>query len=285
MQTTGVPIVAGLIFVIVALLVVLPIWIFGGGALLWVGGRFIAKAPKATYWRSVATNVLAVVCGDVVFIALLAAGWLLGRTGAVLGGIVGLAAGLIVVWVIIKAMFQTSFGRAILAWLPTLAPAVLAAPFAIAAAWVTPPVSRAQGVAKQSLCRNNLRTIGMSLLMYSKDYNGQLPADLKPVAPYWGGTWGDQHTEKLLHCPASDGQRQCDYFVLLGPQPERLFDIDSPSECILACEFRDNHGGKGRNVIFVDCHAAWMSEKEFQAELAKPQNAAFAEALRAAEGP
>jgi len=33
--------------------------IFGGGALLWVGGRFLARIPGVTYWRSVAAKLLA----------------------------------------------------------------------------------------------------------------------------------------------------------------------------------------------------------------------------------
>jgi len=94
---------------------------FGGGALLWVGGRFLARAPKATYWRSVGANLLAILAGAlVVGVFTVAAGVLGGPSGAQAGLLLGSLAWLFATWWVIKAMFGTTLAKAALAWLPTL---------------------------------------------------------------------------------------------------------------------------------------------------------------------
>ena len=102
---------------LILLLVMIPAWVFGGGALLFVGGRFLARAPKATYWRSVGANAVAGVVAACVFGAFAAGAAGLARAWArpftmILGMFFGAAAALLVTWLIIKAMFATSFARA-----------------------------------------------------------------------------------------------------------------------------------------------------------------------------
>ena len=48
------------------------------------------------------------------------------------------------------------------------------------------------------------------------------------------------------------------------------------------CDLKDNHKGY-RNVLYANLRAETLSEEEFQGLLNKPENKAFAEALRKAE--
>ncbi|GAG08987.1 unnamed protein product, partial [marine sediment metagenome] len=84
--------------------------------------------------------------------------------------------------------------------------------------------------------------------------------------------------EESLQCPSVTIGRFCDYFYL---QPEG--GILAPSGVIVICDLKDNHKGKGRNVCYSDADVEWLSEAEFQAKLALPENAKFAAALRAVE--
>jgi len=80
-----------------------------------------------------------------------------------------------------------------------------------------------------------------------------------------------------LRCPAAKSQgRTSDYFYL---PPDRNAD----PLALVACDLTPNHSGK-RNCLYADMHVASLTEAAFQQELAKPLNAAFAEALRKAGG-
>ena len=57
-----------------------------------------------------------------------------------------------------------------------------------------------------------------------------------------------------------------------------------PSLTIIACDLKSNHK-EGRNVLHLQGSVAWRTEAAFQSELAQPHNAAFAAALKKAEGP
>ena len=100
------------------------LWL-AGATLLWVGGRFIAKIPRATFRRSLLTYFLAGIACFVLSWIFLASLWYLNLGSRVRVAWLALAVGLgltnlLIVWIIIKAMFGTSFKKAILAWLPTL---------------------------------------------------------------------------------------------------------------------------------------------------------------------
>ena len=100
--------------------------------------------------------------------------------------------------------------------------------------------------------------------------------DLKRVtAEYMGGV-------QVLKCPSARSGRTCDYFY--HPPAEKQTAVERPSSTILACDLKGNHPDR-RCVAFVDGHCQVMLEEGFQDSLAQPENAAFAEALRKAEGP
>ena len=90
--------------------------IFGGGALLFVGAKFIVKAPRATYWRSVWARFL----GTLGYAVITSVLYLFVSMNPSLPTI-GLVAGLFWTWLIIGLVFKISFKKSILAWLPVLA--------------------------------------------------------------------------------------------------------------------------------------------------------------------
>jgi prepilin-type processing-associated H-X9-DG protein len=267
----------GIVVAAIGLLGGFAAWIFGGGALLMVGGRFIAKTPKATYWRSVGTVVLAgLASGIIVTLASAVSFGLLGPIGFV-GALAGAAAGLLVTWLIIKAMFAVSFGKAILAWLPTLALAVVALPIVgMLTAMIVPAVQQAQERVNQTKCMVNMRAVGMYVDLYKLEVtaNKSFPADLDAIVKK------GYVTPKQLTCPClrSDSRpvgRKYDYFYF--PR--------SPggNQAIVACDFGGNHTDGSRNVLYADGRVIKMTADTFQAELADPANAAFAAALLQAE--
>jgi prepilin-type processing-associated H-X9-DG protein len=259
-------------------IVLLPLWIaiplFGGGTLLWVGGRYCARVPKATYWRSIGTNALAGLAGGLTYmvVSFLAAAVMGGR-GSVLGALVGAAGGLFVTWLIIMGMFGTSFPKAILAWLPTLPVGIFNA--CMLAAMLVPTLQQANEVTNRTVCMSRLKSIGVAIIMHQSANSGRMPANFEALI-------AEGQPAKQLTCPSVDSAlrppgRKWDYLYL----PAR----DTSSTRIIACDFRANHRGIVRNVLFADCHVSKMTEAQLQALLAQPENADFAIALRAADGP
>jgi hypothetical protein len=255
--------------------VLVPVVVFGGGTLLWVGGRFCAKAPKATYWWSIAAHILSTLCMVAVLILLPVLGGLaFGPAGAYLAFLVGVAAGLLACWWVIKAMFATTFGGAVLAWLPTLAQGVFFLPFL--AALLVPTLQQASELTNRTICMSNLSSIGKAITLYQGLNNGRMPPDLDALI-------ADGQPAKLFRCPSADpmnrppGQKH-DYFYLPAP-------ASADPNRIIACDFRANHRGKQRNVLYAGMNVGKMTEADFQAALADPVNAELAAALRAVEPP
>ena len=233
------------------LLLFVAVSVFGGGALLWVGGKYIAQAPRATYWRSVATNLLAGLVTS--FCSLLA---------------------LPLAWLIIKGMFRTTYGKAILAWLPTIPTSLFAV--GLWAAILVPALQQANELTNRTVCMSNLSSIGKGLTIYKGMHDNRFPPSLDALI-------AEGQPRKHFVCPSVEPDRRpagqkFDYFYL---PPESEGDMSG----ILICDFRANHRGKQRNVLSVGMAVRRLTEPQFQAELARPINARFAEALRKVEGP
>ncbi len=107
-------------------------------------------------------------------------------------------------------------------------------------------------------CNNRLRQVALACLMYAEDNDELFPPDLDHL-----------HLEYIdrredVFCPAAGFRAGAKY--ALEPGLRRTF----PNDCILTyCRTAGHHGGKGRNVAFVDAHVEWMRESEFQAALKK----------------
>jgi prepilin-type processing-associated H-X9-DG protein len=266
----------GIVVAAIGLLGGFAAWIFGGGALLMVGGRYIVKTPKATYWRSVGTIVLAGLASSmIVTLASAVSFGLLGPVGIV-GALAGAAAGLLVTWLIIKAMFAVSFGKAILAWLPTLALAIVALPIVgMLTAMIVPAVQQALDQTNRTKCTSNMISIGSAITFYRAVNDDKWPADLTALTPEYVRS----PAVFVCRCVRDDTRpagRTCDYFYLPPTS-------SNASQAIVACDFDGNHRDGSRNVLYADGSVRNMPAGAFQAALADPANAAFAAALRRAE--
>lgn len=147
----------------------------------------------------------------------------------------------------------------------------------IPVAIILPALGRARQLAKQSICASNLHGIYSAVAMYEVDYSGNHPPDLQRLVPL-GVATPDMFVCASRGVPLQPGQVRFDYFYFPG------YDANTaPATAIMACDYGQNHAGKGRNVLYADGHVAFTSERVFASELARPENAQFAAALRAAE--
>jgi type II secretory pathway pseudopilin PulG len=188
----------------------------------------------------------------------------------------GAAAGLLVTWLIIMAMFAVSFGKAILAWLPTLAMAIIALPvIGFLAAVLVPAIQQAQELTNRTVCMSNLRSINSSIMLYKSENDGNWPADFQALITKF------QAPPTMFTCPcvrsgSRPAGRTYDYFYF----PPKS---DADPRTIVACDIGNNHRDGSHNILRAAGSVHRMSAGEFQAALADPANAAFAAALRLAE--
>jgi len=111
---------------------------------------------------------------------------------------------------------------------------VVIAIIAILAAMLLPALSQARARAHQSVCMNNLRQIGLSILIYAQDYNGWAP----PVTYNISGDqypWGRKVYEcgyiknrNLLVCPSFNPKKFTSWFYTYGmnSDTDRLSNSD-----------------------------------------------------------
>lgn len=137
--------------------------------------------------------------------------------------------------------------------------------------FIAPRLGLRPRMPQRAVCAANLHSIGTGYQLYIADYDVPPPDEQTLIA---AGTTSAQ----LFKCPSAGGSRPTDYFFLPASGP------DAEPTTIVACDFRGNHKD-GRNVLYHSGSVCWMDEEAFQAELAKPENAAFAAALKKADGP
>ena len=213
-----------------------------------------AAAPQKTSGLAVGALVLGI-CGIVPCL-----GILLGAAGIVLG-IVALAknAGAkgFAVCGIISGLVGMVIGQALMLSI------------------LLPGITRARAMIKREVCSTTLSNIGKGIAMYGIVNEDTCLPNLEVLVTQ------DSMPREILHCVAVERNRRSDYFYL-APS---VMPCNVPLDLILACDFKDNHDGEGRNVVYGSGEVEWLEETDFQAELAEPANAAFAAALRKAEGP
>ena len=134
-----------------------------------------------------------------------------------------------------------------------------------------PSIARARALAQRTACKKTMEGLARGIAIYAEQH-GQFPASLEAVVK-------DGIVDPAcLKCIGTRSERACDYFYL-KPAP------DAPDDAFMICDFRDNHGGDGRNVILRSGNSILLMEDDFQRRLSQPANAAFAAALRGVEKP
>jgi len=277
------PIAVGLL-VVGFILGVLPLWIFGGGSLLYVGGRYLAGSPRATYWRSVAVNAVSVLAGSlasgaVIGAALAAFG--LELRALLIGSAGALLAGLLASWLVIRGALSVSFGKAVLAWLPTVWQ-LLFQP-AVAMTIAAPLLIQAADTGDRAKCARNLEKIGQAYAVHAM--LRRAAGGMEFEKPLTLGVLADsEYLPAVARCPAAErrgapAHGKYDYFLFVGRS------VRSGGRQVIACDFAGNHDGQRRNVLLADGTVHCLGEGEFQKLLTLPDNAEFANALRRAEGP
>ena len=137
-----------------------------------------------------------------------------------------------------------------------------------------PSLARAREIAQMAMCAANMNAVGKGVQLYMTDYDDAPSPSLDALIEE--GLIQREH----LECPsAKDGTPWPHYFYLAAP-------ADAPGSTIIMCDLKGNHPRDGRNALTLGSSVKkFRTEADFQAELAKPANAAFAKALREAEGP
>ena len=138
-------------------------------------------------------------------------------------------------------------------------------------ALIVPAYNHALETTRRANCMSNLKGMGTALALYTQSHENEYPQNLDLLIK-------NGESPKLFKCPSCTQHREFDYFYVAPAK-------DAPATTIVACDFKDNHKGDMRNVLYMDGHVSMLKEPAFQQAMADPENAAFAAALKKAEGP
>ena len=232
--------------------------------------------PKATPGRAFLANVLGRIAGSVAGNILSAILISVGvptsgadPAGALAVGLAGWAVGVAGFVPVVMFFFKTTFGKAVLAWLPTIPTMLVAA--ALLVTTLMPTLGRARETALSTTCQTSVKQIWSYYSMDVEPRVNSQPQRLDALLERRGVP------RDILHCPSARRmQRTCDYFLHAPtgvPHPDTL----------LACDLSGNHRGDVRHVVYASGWATHLTIAEFRAELAKPVNAEFAVRLKAAQ--
>lgn len=100
---------------------------------------------------------------------------------------------------------------------------------------------------KELICQRNLREIGMSLIIYSRDNNGYFPASNGECARNLNSLYPDRFSElEKLKCPSSDFYRA----FLNGKL--KLDNSGSNDDVPVMCDDKEDNHRHGGNVLYAD---------------------------------
>ncbi len=132
--------------------------------------------------------------------------------------------------------------------------------FALGSAMMMPAMFRARGAAREAVCKNNLKQIGLAMAIYANDFEDRFPPTLDDLVPLYV-------TERMLfQCPSdpSDDPDYVGYVYVPG------FRVGVDATTMVLFDKKGNHA-EGRNVLFADGHVELMTEEAFQQRWANQQ--------------
>ncbi|MBN1764599.1 MAG: hypothetical protein JW860_05025 [Sedimentisphaerales bacterium] len=118
----------------------------------------------------------------------------------------------------------------------------------------TPSIQRARQQAQKVICANQLKSLGMAVMIYKNDHKDMNPPNLEGLVEK------ADVTPEMLQCPQSR-----DLYVYRGADLED----NACAEMILAYDKLSYHNNQGRNVLWADGHVEWMREEDFQKAIEK----------------
>jgi len=189
----------------------------------------------------------------------------------IFGSVLGVLLGLLVAYVVVYTMLPVNFVRAVAVSSPAFGGVLLLAA-AIGVGVGIPSYAIRQREIRQDQSRANLRNLYQGLQMYHRRWSTP-PQQLQQLLVE--KTVAEEH----LLCPSAEDPAR-GYFYY--PQPARPESEDLGP--ILICELAEANDGAGRLILRTSGEVEWKDADAFREELASPRNAAFAEALKAAEG-
>lgn len=256
-------------------LAVLVAWTCGGGYLFHRAVRGELRRRKAGLARALGIAFLGALAGAVAGGIILFLVDSIDRKNAAdlrfLGIGLGALSFLAINFVVLYAAFEAPLPRLFRAWALGYAPAA-----ALTALVAVPAAGYAFKTRRDNLARQHsleaLRFIHQRILT---EYVSQLRA---PPATLQRLVDDNILRKQVLQARANRG-RAVDYFYLPAPIPRR----QEKSDRILACDFLDNHDGRGRVILFTNGAAEWYPRDRVKDVFDLLENRAFAAALKEAE--
>ncbi|MHC4986070.1 MAG: hypothetical protein ACYTFO_07940 [Planctomycetota bacterium] len=242
-----------------------------GAWLFLLGWRDMAKDPNARYGPAIGAALASVICfpfvAGISFVLFLAA-----ESSILLGGLASLGIGLAATLALISGITRLKVSKAALASVPLLALPVLFAVFCVVAQAIK--LHHNHNVSAEIVSAANLKTIHDGVLEYATELAASdYPPDLESLVEL------EHVPPHALKSPGLTGNRRGRDYFYLRPGDGLL----GPAQALVACSYADCLKNQRRVVLRVSGETARLTREQFEAELTRPQNAAFAAALRAEE--